>query len=64
MRNDSKIVQELLSYKEVGILLGVTSTTLHRMRNDGRITPIRFSSRLVRFDKAEILALIEQAKSS
>jgi len=55
--------RQFLSYKEVANLLGVSVTTLHRMREQGLLTPIRWNSRLVKFDRADILLMVDSMKT-
>jgi len=48
-----------INIKEVATILGVCIGTARRMQQRGLITPRRFSKRLLRYEKTEILALLE-----
>lgn len=49
----------LLRPHEARQALGIGATTLNKFCHEGKLTPIRFSARCVRFRASEILALID-----
>ena len=55
----------LLDSKEVANLLGVSHTTIWRMRCEGRLpAPIQVSSRLVKWRRSDILDWVDQQAKS
>ncbi len=50
---------ETLSRKEAALIFGVHPGSLKRWEKSGKIRPIRLTARCVRYNKAEVLALLE-----
>lgn len=48
----------LVKAKEALHLLGIGSTTLYKLSRTGRLNPVRYSNRCVRYRMSEIQALI------
>jgi len=65
VRCDSKRLhqkQEHLSYNQTAQLLGVCRETIRRYQKAGRLTPIRLSSKTVRFSISEIERLLAESE--
>lgn len=54
----------LASSKFIQGTLGIGSTTLHKFVAEGKLNPIRFSRRLVRYRLSEVQALIDAHAAS
>ena len=51
----------LLSRKEVAAIAGVHPGTVKRWESrDGKLTPIRINSRLIRYEREEVMKLFEE----
>ena len=53
----------LLSAREAASALGIATRTLSRFVSLGRIRPIRFSARCVRFKLSDLKALVDSAQA-
>lgn len=60
--NMTKTVEKMLTVKDVAALLQVTPQTVWKMVDARRLKPVRFNSRVVRFDPEDVQALIDQSK--
>ena len=49
----------LLSRREAAELLTVSTRTVARLEDRGKLTPIRLSSRTIRYARKDVLALLE-----
>jgi len=55
----------LIDSKEVAKILGVSSSTIWRMRCEGKLpAPMQISSRLVKWRRSDIMAWIDQQMKS
>lgn len=54
---------QLLSYQDVGRTCGVSPRTIRRWVADGRLNPVRLSSKIVRFRETEVNALIKSSEN-
>lgn len=59
----TSIVEKLLTYKQAGVLLGVTDRTVWTLVADGELPAVRFG-RSVRIDPADLRAFIDRAKTA
>lgn len=57
------IVEQLLTYREAGKLLGVTERTIWTLVDRGELPAVRFG-RSVRIDPADLRAYIDQCKTA
>ncbi|WP_241228456.1 helix-turn-helix transcriptional regulator [Corynebacterium hylobatis] len=55
----TKPVPELMTGRQVADLLKVHPRTVRRWSTDGRLTRIRLGPRSIRYDAAEVQALVE-----
>jgi excisionase family DNA binding protein len=53
---------DLMTYQELGDHLGIKVSTLYAWVHQKRIPHVRFSGRMVRFDRAEIETWLEEKK--
>jgi len=51
----------LLSRRQVAALLGVSTETIKRADRSGRLKALRFNSRLVRYRRADVERMINEA---
>lgn len=60
----SKIHQadRLITVRETLLLLGIGSTTLYKFCRQGKLNPVKFSTRCTRFRMSEINAFIDNAQ--
>ena len=55
------ILDVLLSRRQVAVMLGVSTETIKRRERDGLLKAIRFNSRLVRYRRADVERMINEA---
>lgn len=61
--NATPTVEKLLTYKQVGNLLGVTERTIFTLVADRKLPAVRFG-RSVRIDPADLRAYIDRCKAT
>jgi excisionase family DNA binding protein len=63
LTDTTPIVEQLLTYKQAGALLGVTERTVWTLVDDGELPAVRFG-RSVRIDPADLRAYIDRCKTT
>ena len=58
MDSENSHFDRLVKAREALHLLGIGSTTLYKLRRTGRLNPVMYSNRCVRYRLSEIQALI------
>ena len=59
---DALKIPALLTRKDVANLLGCTVKTVSNMTKKGVFNPIRLGARMLRYEAAEVAAIIEKSK--
>jgi len=60
LKKPAETKPETMSRKEVARIFGVHPGSLKRWEKSGRLRPIKLTARCVRYNKAEILQLLER----
>ncbi len=56
---EATMTERLMTIKEVAKLLAVCTRTVRRMLDSGKLDPVRFGRRALRFKSTQVLQLME-----